>query len=165
MLIAGIFAAVVLAILGMRSVIVVPADSAYVVEKLGRYHVTLREGLHVLTPFLDRVVFRYSLLPAEERITDRCITLDNVAVNVASTVRWTIADPQKAAYSSADPKQFVTELVRTRQRQWVSEHAWEDVRETTRELRSEVLREVAEPAAQAGVAIAEVDVAEITRHG
>ena len=42
---------------------VVPDDSAYVVERLGRYLRTLPPGLHVLVPVIDRVAFRYSLRP------------------------------------------------------------------------------------------------------
>jgi regulator of protease activity HflC (stomatin/prohibitin superfamily) len=160
----GIFVAIVLAIIGMRSVIVVPADSAYVVERLGRYRATLGAGVHVLTPFIDRLAFRFSLRPKDERLTDRCITIDNVPVSITSSIRWEIVEPRDAAYNSADPKQFVTELVRTRQRQWIGEHTWKDVRETTRELRSAVLHAAVEPAAQAGVKITEVEIEQIARH-
>ena len=163
MITAVVFTVIALVILA-RMAIVVPENSAYVVERLGRYFATLPPGLHMLLPFLDRVAFRYSLLPTEERITDNAITRDNIPVSITSRFRWSIADAQKAAYSSADVKQFVTELVRSRQRQSISERDWKDVRETTRELRSTVLNAVQEPAAQAGVTIAEVDVEEIARH-
>src|SRR5688500_14717746 len=147
----------------MRSVKVVPADTAYVVERLGRYFATLRAGMPLVLPFLDRIAFRYSLLPREDQLTDRCITLDNIPVSVTSSFRWEIADPRAAAYNSPNAAEFVMELIRSRQRQWIREHAWSDVREPTRELQGAVLRAAAEPAAQVGVKIADVHVQDVKR--
>ena len=36
-----------------KTAVVVPQQSAYVVERLGRYHTTLNAGFHVLVPFVD----------------------------------------------------------------------------------------------------------------
>ena len=41
----------------VRSIRIVPTQSAYIVERLGRYSKTLGPGFHVLTPFLDRVAY------------------------------------------------------------------------------------------------------------
>src|SRR5687767_6792980 len=133
--------AVVLAIVSVRSLIVVPAGSAYVVERLGRYRATLSPGLHVLLPFLDRIAHKYS------------ITLDNIPVSVKATLTWQITAAERAAYAAADVADFVGNLVRTTQRQWISERPWTDVRETTRELQQAVLRSTEAAAASAGVTI------------
>ena len=152
------------AVVTMRSVIVVRDGSAYVVERLGRYHRTLPAGIHVLTPFVDAVRFHYSLAPADEQLTDNCITLDNVPVTITSTFRWQIADAQKAAYAAADVKDYVRGVVQSAQRRCISERRWKDLPETTRELQQCVLRAAAEPAAQGGVKIIEHDVGKIDRH-
>jgi regulator of protease activity HflC (stomatin/prohibitin superfamily) len=63
--------------------IVVPQQSAYVVERLGRYSGTLSAGFHILVPFFDNIRYRHSLkenaldIPAQV-----CITRDNVQVHV-----------------------------------------------------------------------------------
>ena len=44
-----------------RTAIVVPQQSAFVVERLGRYRATLEAGFHILIPFLDAVRYRHSL--------------------------------------------------------------------------------------------------------
>ncbi len=155
----AVFAMIVLA----KTVIVVPPSEAYVVERLGRYHQTLRPGMNVLAPFLDRVAFRYTLRPQDTQLADRCITLDNIPISITSSIRWEIADPRSAAYNSADVKEFVIDLIRSRQRQWIGERAWDDVREGTRGLQSELLRAAAEPAAQAGVRIIDVYINSVTR--
>jgi regulator of protease activity HflC (stomatin/prohibitin superfamily) len=158
-----IVVAIFLMIVVAKTIIVVPPNEAYVVERLGRYHRTIRSGLQVLTPFLDRVAFRYTLRPQDAQLTDRCITLDNIPISVTSSVRWEIADPQSAAYNSANVKDFVLELIRSRQREWIAEHSWNDTREGTRELQSTLLRTATEPAAQAGARIIDVYVNAVTR--
>jgi regulator of protease activity HflC (stomatin/prohibitin superfamily) len=153
------FALVLLA----RTMTVVPADSAYVVERLGRYHRTLTAGVQIITPFIDAIRFRYSLLPKDERLAGNAITLDNVAVAITSTFRWQIADAQQAAYATADVTDFVRGVVQSAQRQCISERPWDDLRETTRELQQCVLRAAAGPAAQAGLKIEHHDVERVER--
>ena len=155
----AVFAMIVLA----KTVVVVPPNEAYVVERLGRYHQTLRPGMNVLAPFVDRVAFRYTLRPQDAELTDRCITLDNVPISIATSIRWEITDPRSAAYNSPNVTEFVLELTRSRQRQWIAEHAWDDVREGTRELQSALLHAAAQPAAEAGVRIIDVHINAVTR--
>ena len=45
----------------IESIRVVPQQSAWVVERLGKYHATLEPGLNVIVPFIDRVAYRHSL--------------------------------------------------------------------------------------------------------
>jgi regulator of protease activity HflC (stomatin/prohibitin superfamily) len=86
-----------------RSIIVVPADAAYVVERLGRYRVTLAPGVHVLVPFIDTVRFRHRTpeqdLPLESH-DDR--TDDGVPLRVTAALRWKVTDAERASYSVAD---------------------------------------------------------------
>jgi regulator of protease activity HflC (stomatin/prohibitin superfamily) len=44
-----------------KSVVVVPQQSAYVVERLGKYAGTLHAGFHTLTPFFDVIRYRHTL--------------------------------------------------------------------------------------------------------
>lgn len=134
----------------------VPAGHAYVVERLGRYHRTLDAGWHMLAPVVDRVAFRFSLAPQETQFATTAISHDNVPIRFTTTVRWQIADAQLAAYGSANAKDFVTTLVESRQREWVAQHDAGDVRETSRERHSWVLRACADAARQVGVTILEL---------
>ena len=77
-----IFAALVLVIIA-KTAIVGPQQSAYVVERLGRYHATLSAGFHVLLPFVDSIRYRHSLKESALDIPAQvCITRDNVQVGV-----------------------------------------------------------------------------------
>lgn len=141
----------------------VPAGSVYVVERFGRFLRTLSPGIHLLLPLVDRVAFRYSTEPRETALTDTCITYDNIAVQIASTIRWQIADAGKAAYAAANLDEFVAGIVRTAQRNWIANERWSDARETTRSLQVAVLRAVAKPAAEAGVKVLEINVKPLSR--
>ena len=44
-----------------RTAVVVPQQSAYVVERLGRYHATMNAGFHLLVPFVDAIRYRHTL--------------------------------------------------------------------------------------------------------
>ena len=66
-----------------RTAVVVPQQSAYVVERLGRYHQTLGAGFHMLIPFVDNVAYRHSLKERAVDIPEQvCITRDTVQVHV-----------------------------------------------------------------------------------
>ena len=56
-----IIIAFIVIILVARTATVVPQQSAFVVERLGRYSRTLQAGFHILTPFVDRIAYRHSL--------------------------------------------------------------------------------------------------------
>ena len=43
-----------------KTAIVVPQQSAYVAERLGRYSGTLSAGFHVLLPYIDTIRYRHS---------------------------------------------------------------------------------------------------------
>ena len=75
---------VVLAIIVIaRTATVVPQQSAFVIERLGKYSRTLHAGFHILVPFVERIAYRHSLKEAAVDIPEQiCITRDNVQVHV-----------------------------------------------------------------------------------
>ena len=70
-------------ILIARTAIVVPQQSAYVIENLGKYSRTISAGFHILIPFVEKVAYRHSLKERAIDIAEQiCITKDNVQVGV-----------------------------------------------------------------------------------
>ena len=63
--------------------LVVPQQSAFVVERLGKYSRTVHAGFHILIPFIERVAYRHTLKEQAADIAEQvCITKDNVQVGV-----------------------------------------------------------------------------------
>ena len=79
-----------------KTAIVVPQQSAYVVERLGKYSSTLNAGLHILIPFLDVIRYKHTLkemaLDVPEQI---CITRDNVQVGVDGVLYIKVLDAER----------------------------------------------------------------------
>ncbi|HEX8031920.1 MAG TPA: SPFH domain-containing protein, partial [Vicinamibacterales bacterium] len=81
----GLFFFAVLAFVVMvvlwKTAIVVPQQSAFIVERLGRYSGTLDAGFHILVPFVDVIRYKHSLKEMALDIPAQiCITRDNVQV-------------------------------------------------------------------------------------
>ena len=108
-----VFAALALLIL-KKTAVVVPQQSAYVVERLGKYSSTLNAGLHILVPFIDVIRYRHSLkelaLDVPEQI---CITKDNVQVGVDGVLYIKVLDAERASYGITDFRFAISQLAQT----------------------------------------------------
>ena len=73
-------AAVAFVLEGVR---VVPQQSAFVVERFGRFYATLEPGLNFIVPVFDRVAYRHSLKEVPLDVPEQvCITKDNTQLAV-----------------------------------------------------------------------------------
>ncbi|MBM4396949.1 MAG: paraslipin [Deltaproteobacteria bacterium] len=106
----GLFVIIVIA----KTAVVVPQQNAFVVERLGRYHLTLGAGFHILAPFVDKIRYRHSLkevaIPVQEQV---CITRDNVQVAVDGIVYLKVMNPERASYGIHDYVYALTQLAQT----------------------------------------------------
>src|SRR5215467_8500967 len=115
---AGTLVVLVLALLVLyviaKTAVVVPQQSAYVVERLGRYSGTLSAGFHILVPFLDVVRYKHSLKEQAVDIPPQvCITRDNVQVSVDGVLYMKVLNPERASYGIADYIFGITQLAQT----------------------------------------------------
>lgn len=96
---------------------VVPQQSAYIIERLGKFHEVLRPGINYIFPFIDRIAYRHSLKEKAMDIPEQiCITRDNVQVKVDGIVFVQIIDPAKASYGINDYLFAITQLAQTTMR-------------------------------------------------
>jgi regulator of protease activity HflC (stomatin/prohibitin superfamily) len=97
-----------------KTAVVVPQQSAYVVERLGRYHGTLGAGFHVLLPFVDTIRYRHSLKEVAVDIAAQvCITRDNVQVGVDGVLYLKVLNPERASYGITDYLFAISQLAQT----------------------------------------------------
>jgi regulator of protease activity HflC (stomatin/prohibitin superfamily) len=93
---------------------VVPQQSGYVVENLGKYSRTLRAGFHILIPFIERIAYRHSLKERASDIPEQvCITKDNVQVGVDGVLYLQVLDPERASYGIHDYVFAISQLAQT----------------------------------------------------
>jgi len=101
---------VVFVIEGVR---VVPQQSAWVVERLGKFNEVLEPGLNIIIPFIDRVAYRHSLKEVPLDVAEQvCITKDNTQLAVDGLIYFQVTDPRLASYGTSD---YVTAIVQLSQ--------------------------------------------------
>jgi regulator of protease activity HflC (stomatin/prohibitin superfamily) len=97
-----------------KTAVVVPQQSAYVVERLGRFQETLSAGFHILVPFVDVIRYRHSLKESAIDIPEQiCITRDNVQVHVDGVLYMKVLDPERASYGAANYLFAISQLAQT----------------------------------------------------
>ena len=93
---------------------IVPQSKAYVIERLGAYHVTWDTGLHFLIPIIDRIAKEVSL---KEQVADfppqPVITKDNVTMQIDTVVFFQITDSKLYAYGVESPIAAIENLTAT----------------------------------------------------
>ena len=102
---------VVFVVEGVR---VVPQQSAWVIERLGKYSGTLEPGLNIIVPFIDRVAYKHSLKEVPLDVPEQvCITRDNTQLAVDGIIYYQVTDPRLASYGSSDYIAAITQLAQT----------------------------------------------------
>ena len=87
-----------------KQIRIVPQQTCFIIERLGKYNTTWEAGLHVKVPIIDKVVSKISL---KETVLDfppqDVITKDNVSMSIDSVVYASVFDPEKYTYGINNP--------------------------------------------------------------
>jgi len=141
---------------------IVPQRSAYVVERLGRFHSVLDAGFHLMIPFVDRVAYKHTL--KEEAIDvpqQACVTKDNIQIHVDGVIYMQVIDPKASSYGIADYRYGAIQLAQTTLRSVIGkielDKSFEE-RSVINERVVDVLTDAAEPW---GVKVLRYEVADI----
>ncbi len=114
LLIAALLIALLAVFTVARAVRIVPQARARNVERLGRYHRTLKPGLSFVIPYIDRV---YPTIDLREQVVSFApqpvITEDNLVVEIDTVLYFQVTDPRSAAYEIASYLQAVEQLTVT----------------------------------------------------
>jgi regulator of protease activity HflC (stomatin/prohibitin superfamily) len=98
----------------LKTAVIVPQQSAYVVEKLGKFSRKLDAGFHFLVPFLDKVAYKHTLKEQAIDIAEQvCITRDNVQVGVDGVLYMQVLDPARASYGIGNYMFAIAQLAQT----------------------------------------------------
>ena len=97
-----------------KTAVIVPQQSAYVIERLGRYSRTLQAGFHILLPFLDTIAYKHTLKEQAIDISEQlCITRDNVQVGVDGVLYLQVLEPRQASYGITNYQFAIAQLAQT----------------------------------------------------
>jgi regulator of protease activity HflC (stomatin/prohibitin superfamily) len=162
LILAFIFAVLVLIVIA-RTAIVVPQQSAYVVERLGRYQATLGAGFHILLPFVDTIRYRHSLKEMAVDIPAQvCITRDNVQVGVDGVLYLRVLNPERASYGISDFMFAISQLAQTTLRSEVGKIDLDKTFEERTNINTAVVSELDKASEAWGVKVLRYEIKNIT---
>jgi regulator of protease activity HflC (stomatin/prohibitin superfamily) len=146
-----------------KSVVVVPQQSAYVVERLGKYAGTLHAGFHTLTPFFDVIRYRHTLKESAIDIPEQiCITKDNVQVGVDGVIYMKVVDPERASYGISNYVFAITQLAQTALRSEIGKIDLDRTFEERTTINTSVVNELDQASEPWGVKVLRYEIKNIT---
>ena len=155
--------AVLVIIVLIKTAVVVPNQSAYVVERLGKFHKVLYAGFHLLLPFVDVVAYKRSL---KEQVLDvpkqTCITRDNVSVDIDGVLYLQVITPEKSAYGISDYEWGAIQLAQTSLRSVIGKLELDKTFEERTRINQEVVEALDAATAPWGVKVLRYEIRDIT---
>jgi regulator of protease activity HflC (stomatin/prohibitin superfamily) len=162
-LIPVLFTVVLAIIVIARTATVVPQQSAYVVERLGKYSKTLHAGFHILVPFVERIAYRHSLKEAAVDIPEQiCITRDNVQVHVDGVLYLKVLNAELASYGISDYHFAISQLAQTTLRSEVGKIDLDRTFEERGQINHQVVTELDKASEPWGVKVLRYEIKNIT---
>ncbi|MEA3360997.1 MAG: stomatin-like protein [Thermodesulfobacteriota bacterium] len=155
--------AVIVIVLLIKTAIVVPQRSEYIVERLGKYNKSLSAGFHILIPFLDKVAYKRSL---KEEVMDipsqACITSDNVSVAVDGILYLQVIDSKLSCYGIDGYRIAASQLAQTSLRSVIGKIELDRTFEERDSLNQQVVYAIDEAAQNWGVKVLRYEIKDIS---
>jgi regulator of protease activity HflC (stomatin/prohibitin superfamily) len=162
LIVVAVFALIVIVLL-VKTAVVVPQRSEYIVERLGKYTGSLGAGFHILIPFLDKVAYKRSL---KEEVLDiasqDCITTDNVSVSVDGVLYLQVIDSRLSAYGIDNYHLAASQLAQTSLRSVIGKIELDRTFEERESLNRQVVAAIDEAAQNWGVKVLRYEIKDIT---
>ena len=122
-------------VLVKKSLVIIAQSETKIVERLGKYHATLKPGINVIIPFVDRAKTMITMtngryhytnsIDLREQVYDfdkqNVITKDNVQTQINALLYFQIVDPFKAVYEINNLPNAIEKLTQTTLRNIIGE--------------------------------------------
>ena len=171
-----IAAAILVLFFAKMALVIIPQSETKIIERLGRYHATLKPGINLIIPFVDKaknvVVLKYGRyvysnnIDLREQVYDfpkqNVITKDNIQMEINALLYFQIMDPFKATYEINNLPNAIEKLTQTTLRNIIGELELDETL-TSRDTINTKLRAVLDDATDKwGVKVNRVELQDIT---
>jgi len=161
--IVAIFLILMAIIFALKSINVIPQQSAWVIERLGKFHKVLNPGLNFIIPFVDKVAYKHSLkeIPLDTP-SQVCITRDNTQLSVDGILYFQVTDPKLASYGTSNYIVAVTQLAQTTLRSVIGKMVLDETFEERDLINNQVVSAIDEAALNWGVKVLRYEIKDLT---
>lgn len=144
----------------------VPQQTAWIVERMGRFNRILEPGLAILVPVIDRIAYVKSLKEnAMEIPSQSAITADNVTLELDGILYTRVFDPFKASYGVEDADYAITQLAQTTMRSEIGQLTLDHVLKERAALNTNITQAINEAAADWGIRCLRYEIRDIHAPG
>lgn len=163
----GLVVAIVLIVIALifafKSINVIPQQTAWVIERLGKFHKVLNPGLNLIIPFIDKVAYKHSLkeIPLDTP-SQVCITRDNTQLSVDGILYFQVTDPKLASYGTSNYIIAVTQLAQTTLRSVIGKMVLDETFEERDLINNQVVSAIDEAALNWGVKVLRYEIKDLT---
>ncbi|KAK4867954.1 hypothetical protein LT330_007613 [Penicillium expansum] len=140
----------------------VPQQTAWIVERMGKFDRILEPGLAILVPFLDRIAYVKSLKEAAIEIpSQNAITADNVTLELDGVLYTRVFDAYKASYGVEDAEYAISQLAQTTMRSEIGQLTLDHVLKERANLNTNITKAINEAAQEWGVVCLRYEIRDI----
>lgn len=153
---------VIAIIFAVKSVNVIPQQTAWVIERLGKFHKVLNPGLNFIIPFIDKVAYKHSLkeIPLDTP-SQVCITRDNTQLSVDGILYFQVTDPKLASYGTSNYLVAITQLAQTTLRSVIGKMVLDETFEERDIINNQVVSAIDEAALNWGVKVLRYEIKDL----
>ena len=149
-------------LLAFKSVAIVPQSDEYVVERFGRYRVTLPAGINLLIPFLDSVEHKIQILERQlDAFVISVITRDNVEIELETTVFFRVIDASKSVYRIKDVPLALRTTAESIIRSAAGKLELDEVQSSRQKMNEEILQNLREASEVWGLEITRSEITDV----
>ncbi|RAR07680.1 stomatin family protein [Stemphylium lycopersici] len=140
----------------------VPQQTAWIVERMGKFNRILEPGLAILVPFIDRIAYVKSLKEnAIEIPSQSAITADNVTLELDGVLYTRVFDAYKASYGVEDAEYAISQLAQTTMRSEIGQLSLDHVLKERANLNANITAAINEAAQDWGVTCLRYEIRDI----
>lgn len=140
----------------------VPQQTAWIVERMGRFNRILEPGLAILIPFIDRIAYVKSLKEAAIEIPSQsAITADNVTLELDGVLYTRVFDAYKASYGVEDADYAISQLAQTTMRSEIGQLSLDHVLKERANLNANITAAINEAAQDWGITCLRYEIRDI----